>query len=261
MRRDSSFEPVAQLRDQLALVAARRVRKRRRPVAPHLELAPGTPHEEVSGGKLTHILEDAVGVGHVAEGEIFHDRARCDAQRRTVERIERPQLRAEDDPLPSQGIAERLHAGAVARHEQALPAGVPDREREHTVQPSHHIDAVLLVEMDEHLGVAARGKAVAGELQLATQGVMVVNLAVEDDGNRAVLVGNRLVTPGNVDDAQTPHAQRYAWRNKIAIRIGTAMRYGIAHGADAAPSVIRRQLDAGKSCYAAHLTAPAVPAA
>ena len=64
--------------------------------------------------------------------------------------------------------------------------------------------AVLLVEVDEHLGVAARREAVPGALELVPQLAVVVDLAVLDDGDPAVLVGDRLVAGREVDDREPP---------------------------------------------------------
>ena len=49
---------------------------------------------------------------------------------------------------------------------------------------------------------------VAARLEIAAQLAMVVDLAVEDDPDRAVFVGHRLVAAGAIDDRQTAMAER-----------------------------------------------------
>ena len=61
--------------------------------------------------------------------------------------------------------------------------------------------------MQDGLGVGARPVAVPGPFERRAQRGVVVDLAVEDDPERAGLVGHRLVAALDVDDAQTPMAQ------------------------------------------------------
>ena len=51
----------------------------------------------------------------------------------------------------------------------------------------------------------------------------VVDLAVLDDADRAVLVGDRLVSGRGVDDGQPPHAERDAVGDVTAFFVGAAM--------------------------------------
>ena len=51
-------------------------------------------------------------------------------------------------------VVERLDPEAVAGQQQAPLALVPEREREHAPQPLDEGVAVLLVEVDQDLGVA-----------------------------------------------------------------------------------------------------------
>src|SRR5438552_14050604 len=82
------------------------------------------------------------------------------------------------------------------------PPRVPDRHREHPAQAGCERLAVLLVQVEQHLGVAARAESMAGPLELAPQLAVVVDLAVLDDVNRPVLVPDRLVAGLEVDDRE-----------------------------------------------------------
>lgn len=61
--------------------------------------------------------------------------------------------------------------------------------------------------MDNRFGVATSPELVAFSGQLRSELLVVVNLAVEDDPHGAILVGDWLVTPDEVNDGQAPHAQ------------------------------------------------------
>ena len=70
----------------------------------------------------------------------------------------------------------------------------------------------ILVQVREHLGVAAAAKPMPVGREPAAQVVVVVQLAVLHRPDRAVLVRERLVTAVDVDDGQPPHAERDAVR-------------------------------------------------
>ncbi len=80
---------------------------------------------------------------------------------------------------------------------------------------------MLLVEVDEDLGVAIGREAVPGALQLPLQLAVVVDLAVLDDDDAAVLVGDRLVPVREVDDRKPPRRQsdRPAMEEPLARRV------------------------------------------
>jgi len=60
----------------------------------------------------------------------------------------------------------------------------------------------------DDLGIAGGGKLPAAAPQLVAQFDVVVNLAILHDGNRAVVHGDRLVSSGDVDDAEPRRSQR-----------------------------------------------------
>src|SRR4030095_16055240 len=80
----------------------------------------------------------------------------------------------------------------IAGQQQPLPRTIPNREGKHAVQAVDHALAFLLVEMEDGLGVAAGAVAVAARFESRPERGVVVDLAVEDDPDRAVLVAHRL---------------------------------------------------------------------
>ena len=112
------------------------------------------------------------------------------------------------------------------------PAHVPDRVAEHAAQQVDGGFAVFFVEVHERLGIARGPQLVALLLQLRAQVAVVVDLAVEDGDDRAVLVEDRLVAAGEIDDAQTARAERDAVVREVALAVGPAMDDPIRHPAD-----------------------------
>src|SRR5205823_8199219 len=108
-------------------------------------------------------------------------------------------------------------------------AVVPDRDREHAAEPAREVVAVLLVQVDEDLGVAARAEAVAGGLELPPELLVVVDLAVLDDVDGAVLVRDRLVARLEVDDREPAGGERDAAVEERPVAVGPAMPQRRAH--------------------------------
>src|SRR5262249_48798138 len=59
----------------------------------------------------------------------------------------------ERPPVGRERVVKRLLAGAIARQQQPPVRAVPQPEREHPVEPLHHLVAPLLVAVDDRLGV------------------------------------------------------------------------------------------------------------
>ena len=100
---------------------------------------------------------------------------------------------AGEHPLPVEPrVEQRLHAVAIARQHQAPVARIVDGEREDAAQPGDQLLAPLLVQMDQHLGIGRPPEAMPAFLELPTQRLMIVDLAVVHDVDAPILVGHRL---------------------------------------------------------------------
>ena len=65
---------------------------------------------------------------------------------------------------------------------------VPQREGKHAVELLDHFVAILFVKMRKHFGVGRAAKRVAALFEIAAQLAIVVDLAVENDGDALVFV-------------------------------------------------------------------------
>jgi len=95
------------------------------------------------------------------------------------------------------------------------------------------VQTLLLVCVNNDLGVALTAEAVTGSLQCLAQLAEVVDLAIEDEPHRAVLIGQRLMTCfAQIDDAQPPVAQGDTLAQVMTLVIWSAMRYRRGHPRD-----------------------------
>ena len=108
---------------------------------------------------------------------------------------------------------------------QSANANIPRRS-------STNAGPALLVEVDEHLGVALRRELVPGALEPLAQLAVVVDLAVVDDLDAAVLVADRLVAAREVDDRQAPRRKRDAALDERAGAVGAAVHERVVHRLD-----------------------------
>src|SRR6266404_121749 len=139
-----------------------------------------------------------------AEHQIGSERLRIDFPGREIRIQERRQFGREDQAVVCFEVLQRLFPETIARQEKRLLARVPQCESKHAAQKFEQVRAVLFVKMNERLGVALRSQLVAALFQIGAQFYVIVNLTVEDDVNGSVFVGNRLMTAGHIDDAQSP---------------------------------------------------------
>ena len=105
----------------------------------------------------------------------------------------------------------------------------------------------------------------AALFQIRAQFAEVVDLSVENDANRLVFVEDRLVTAGQVDDAQAPNAQSDAAFDKDAFIVWTAMNKSLTHPvnrcfADRGRAIRMSLHDTRDAAHAVTLSQPLRPA-
>ena len=183
----------------------------------------------MSGRQSFDLSDHGLRSRNEAEQQISSERAGIDFPRRKVLIEERRQFRTEIQFPPGSEVIKGLLAQSVSRQEKRLLAGIPKRKSEHPAQETEHVDAVLLVEMDERFGITVRFQAVPAFFQACAQLQVIINRAVEDDVDRLVFVRNWLVAAGQVNDAEPPNRQTNAWLSEVAFIIRPAVPQRLRH--------------------------------
>ena len=219
----------------LRVGGAHRVVEREAHVPELARLAHGlaVPNQQaVTGRQLARAAEHGARLGHVAERKVLFDRQRVDLAAEAPMGQQRLELRPEQQRAVIQRrVVHGLHAQAVARHEQALAVAVPQRKGEHAAQA---LDAVLAPGfpcVHDALGVALGVEHMAQGLQFRNQVLVVVDLAVEDDDDRAVFVEQRLLAGGHVDDRQPAVTEAHAGLDVQAAFVRAAVGLRRVHAA------------------------------
>ena len=114
--------------------------------------------------------------------------------------------------------------------------------------------------MEDDFGVGVGAELVPLRDERRTKFLEIVNLAVEDDPERAVLVRERLMAFREVNDAQPPVPESDATRPALALEIfepatcviRPAMRKRLAHALDVRLAEAGRAIQSDDSADAAH---------
>ena len=121
----------------------------------------GIDDQSMAGRQLLYALEQGSWRGRGSEGQVQRERILIQPRSERGMAKQGLDLRAKQERIGQRGKVQRLHADPIARQQQTSAAAVPEREGEHPAQVVDAVWAVLLVQVQDDLGVAARAKAVA----------------------------------------------------------------------------------------------------
>ena len=111
---------------------------------------------------------------------------------------------------------------------------------------------VLLVSVNDGLGVAIRTKVMTTLLKLFLQFTIVIDLPIQDDEDALIFVKNRLMTASQVNDRETAHAQGHTIINPHSLVIWPTVANDPAHAVDELLRVVTTALYINKSGYSTH---------
>jgi hypothetical protein len=129
-------------------------------------------------------------------------------------------------------VVERLLSQPVSRRKEPPAPAVPDQEREHAAQILKTVDSVFFVKVEDGLGVGVGAELASFTNQATPQFLVVVDLTVEDDPDRAIRIAHRLLAAVQIDDAQTPMTQRDVTTQENPFVVRPAVSQAPSHLAD-----------------------------
>ena len=179
--------------------------------------------QHVRRRKLGNSLERGARAQRKPEGEDLVERERIELCAHSGHCQQRLDLRSEIKAARVGGVVERPDSHPVARHHQALATLVPDREGEIAVEVRNAIDPLLLVELEENLGVGIGSKVMTALDHRLAQFDVVEDFAVEGDADVAICTQHRLLAGRDVDDAQPCVAETRVTVEMDAVFVRTAM--------------------------------------
>jgi hypothetical protein len=120
-------------------------------------------------------------------------------------------------------VEQRLLPEPIPRKHDLAATVIPKREREHAVETLDEARALVLVEVWKYFRIASRAKHMPARDELVSQLAEVVDLTVLDGHDRPVFVPDRLVTAGNVDDAQSADTKDRTGRTIYSFIVRSSM--------------------------------------
>ncbi len=203
---DALLEARAALGDPLSRVALfGLVKQRRFPILADSQVEPVFPAFEgeiVRRGELFHAREQGIVRAHVSEREVLRQRGFVERRPDRGMLEQGLDLGPEHESGSVPPIVKRLDPVPVARAKQRLLLAIPHRVGEHSIEAGDARRSVLLVAVDNRLGVTPRAVAVSGPLEIGAEAGVVEDLPVIDDPKGIGLVRHRLMSGGQIDDAQ-----------------------------------------------------------
>ena len=182
--------------------------------------------------QLLDVAEHAEGRRDQAQREVLIERREIHLAQRRIEREQGLDLRGEREPSGLLDVEQRLLPEMVPRREQPLLARVPESKCEHAAQVIQATVAIGFVEPDDHFAVALRDEAMPASFELPAQLLVIVDLAVAHEPDRALGVGERLAAPQQVDDGQSPMTERGGTVPVDALAVGAAVHERGQHPGD-----------------------------
>ena len=126
-------------------------------------------------------------------------------------------------------IEQRFFPNAVACDKERSLALVPDGKCKHPAKQLQAIGAVFVIETNDGLGVRLCVEFMPAFEQALAQFLIVVDLAVEDEPLRFVLIVQRLLPASEVDDRQPTHGEADILADVKTVLVRPAMDDGAVH--------------------------------
>jgi len=188
--------------------------------------------QQMSGLDLGNPFEEGGRSRNGTKRQVVPDclRARPGIDTRMLE--ERLRLGGEHKVAAAPAVVEWLDPHPVSRQEELSAIRIPDGKSEHPLQPVDHLRAVLLVQVHQGLRIPGRLEAVPPAQQVLAQLAVVVDLAVERHPYAFVFIGQGLLAPLHVDDAQTNVPQSGVLGGNQTLSVRPPMAHHVAHAAD-----------------------------
>jgi len=230
----------------------------RRPIGLDARLAGRPDAQQVAGRQHADLAMDRAGPADMAEAEEVEQRPLVGREGEAGQGRQRLQLRPEGEAPRLVGEEQRLDADRVARQRQPAFRPVPDRDREHAVEPRPDAVAPALVAGEDDLRVTLAGEGAVGRA-FGPERAEIVDFAVEDQAVAPIGRMERLMATLDIDDRQAPHAHAEVAVDDDPPVVGSAMDERRALVRDDAFE--RRRLSPArvKPCNAADFRSPAAP--
>src|SRR5690349_139825 len=138
-------------------------------------------------------------------------------------------FRSEDERAINRRVVKRVDAEMIAGEEESAVLPVVNDKGKLAVDLVKEVHAMLLVEMKQDLNIRSGSEPMALCDQSLFQLDVVEDLAIAQQHHGTVFVVYRLIATLQIDNAQTPEAQRHRVVDEVSGGVGTAMDQLVGH--------------------------------
>src|SRR5437667_2527635 len=139
-------------------------------------------------------------------------------------------LGGKDQGFVAQAVVQRLNSNPVPRQKQRLRIVIPNREGKHATQLLQAFGTQFLVKVNNHLRIRLSLEGVPFTKQDTPQLLIVIDLPIENDPDRAVLIREWLVASAEVNDGQPAMAQANLVSHVESLVVRPAVANRLEHG-------------------------------
>jgi hypothetical protein len=150
-------------------------------------------------------------------------------------------------------IEEGSDARSIPGKQQSVMMTVPKGNGELSVEVVDEILSVLLIEMNDNLGVGMGIEAVSLPLQFGAQFQIVENFTIEDDLDAFVFVVYRLIASCQIDNAESGMGQAYRTLAIVSVAVRATVMNRMYHALEFSSGGGNAATEIDDACYATHI--------
>ena len=200
--------------------------------------------------QLVNIFEECFCARRILERQIVFKGGGIQHLFKVRMRQETLDFRAEQECFSHLCIIQRFDAEEISCSEQGFLFLVPDDKGEHTTQLLQQCCAVFLIAVNQNFGVGLCCKLVSFFDQRLTNGLVVINFAIEEQGKIAICTVKRLCAGiGYVNDAQATVTKGDVLVNVSAFCIRPSMFDSVQHFLKNRIGIVDMVCKTGKSTH------------
>ena len=203
-----------------------------------------------------HAFEQSATRTQREEIEEMIEPTRIGLRRHRAGRDQRFDLGTEIEEIAAPREEQGTDADAIPGEQHRPAREVDKHEGKLPFEEGEQLLAMLLVEMNDQLGVAVGAEHVALGLELDALLGIIEQLAIADDGDAAILVEDRLLAVLEPENAQPAMRKPDPRHKQKAGIIRTTVSQRVGHAAHERPIGLSTAREVNHSCQAAHIAPP-----
>src|SRR5262249_26592382 len=190
------------------------------------------PDPDVGRGNFLNSLVYRLRSRHILKGEVVREPLEIDVPLESSYGEQTFQFTTEVERISILPIVVGFDPKPVSSEQQLLLAIVPDGKGKHSTKMGDEVFTELFIEMNQTLSIGGGHQSMSTLCKIPSQFSKIVNLPIEYNPDRLVLVVDRLSPSLHVDNGKPSHTQAHSISKIEPVVIGTSSCDERAHASD-----------------------------